>query len=102
MTIPRSILLGLAIAMALASGPPFAAEQGVRPPGNKASNALYWEGQAALKQSDWSTALRRFQDLENLLLKNEPKSVDAALYWQGYALVQAKRTAEARNVIERL
>ncbi len=102
MTIPRSILLGLAITIALASGPAFAAEQGDMPPGNKASNALYWEGQAALKQSDWSTALRRFQDLENLLLKNEPKSVDAALYWQGYALVQAKRTAEARNVIERL
>jgi HEAT repeat protein len=102
MTIPRSILLGLAIALALASEPAFAAETGDTPPGNKASNALYWEGQAALKQSDWSTALRRFQDLENQLLKNEPKSVDAALYWQAYALVQAKRTAEARSVIERL
>ena len=72
------------------------------PPGDKASNALYWEGQAALKQSDWSTALRRFQDLENLLRKNEPKSVDAALYWEAYTLVQAKRTAEAKNTIERL
>jgi HEAT repeat protein len=100
MTIPRSILLGLALA--LVSTPASAAETGAVPPGNKASNALYWEGQAALKQSDWATALRRFQDLESQLLKSEPKSVDAALYWQAYALVQAKRTAEARNVIGRL
>ena len=102
MRIPRSILLGLALVLALASTPASAAETGDMRPGVKASNALYWEGQAALKQSDWSTALRRFQDLENQLLESEPKSVDAALYWQAYALVQAKRTTEARNVIERL
>jgi outer membrane protein assembly factor BamD (BamD/ComL family) len=100
MTIPRSILLGLVLALAIE--PASAAETRDMAPSNKASNALYWEGQAALKQSDWSTALRRFQDLENQLLKSEPKSVDAALYWQAYALVQAKRTAEARNVIGRL
>lgn len=102
MTITRSTLLGVALALALAGQPALAASQDDAPTGDKASNALYWQGQAALKQSDWSTALQRFQDLEKLLRKNEPKSVDAALYWEAYALVQAKRTTEAKGVIERL
>jgi hypothetical protein len=102
MTLTRSTLLGVALALALAGEPALAASQDDAPTGDKASNALYWQGQAALKQSDWSTALQRFQDLEKLLRKNEPKSVDAALYWEAYALVQAKRTTEAKGVIERL
>ena len=107
MTITRSLLghaiaIAIAIALALAGEPALAASQDDTPTGDKASNALYWQGQAALRQSDWSTALRRFQDLEKLLRKNEPKSVDAALYWEAYALVQAKRTTEAKGVIERL
>jgi hypothetical protein len=102
MTITRSTLLGLAIALALAGEPALAADRDDTPIGDKASNALYWQGQAARKQSDWSTALQRFQELEKLLRKNEPKSVDAALYWEAYALVQAKRTGEAKAVIERL
>jgi HEAT repeat protein len=102
MTITRSYLLGLTIALALAGRPALAASQDDAPTGDKASNALYWQGQAALKQSDWSTALQRFQDLEKLLRKNEPKSVDAALYWEAYALAQAKRTGEAKGVIARL
>jgi HEAT repeat protein len=102
MTITRSTLLALGVALALAGAPALAASQDEAPTGDKASNALYWQGQAALKQSDWSTALQRFQELEKLLRKNEPKSVDAALYWEAYALVQAKRTTEAKGVIERL
>lgn len=106
MSITRSTLLGPALAsvlaFALVGAPAFAAGNDEAPTGDQASNALYWEGQAALKQSDWSTALQRFVDLEKLLRKNEPKSVDAALYWEAYALVQAKRTAEAKGVIERL
>ena len=65
MTITRSTLLGLAVALALAGGPALAASQDEAPTGDKASNALYWQGQAALKQSDWSTALQRFQELES-------------------------------------
>jgi hypothetical protein len=104
MTIRRFTWLGvaLALALALAGEPALAASQDDAPTGDKASNALYWQGQAALKQSDWSTALQRFQDLEKLLRKNEPQSVDAALYWEAYALAQAKRTGEAKGVIERL
>lgn len=102
MKFPRSTLLGLAIALAIAGGPTFAAAANDAPPTDKASNALYWEGQTALKQSDWNTALQRFVELEKQLRKNEPKSVDSALYWEAYTLVQAKRTAEAKSTIERL
>jgi HEAT repeat protein len=102
MAIPRSTLLGLAIALAFAVGPVFAAGENDSPPGDKKSNTLYWQGQTALKQSDWSTALQRFTEMEKLLRKNEPGSVDAALYWEAYTLTQAKRTAEAKGVIERL
>jgi hypothetical protein len=102
MKFPRSTLLGLAIALALAGEPTFAAAANDAPPTDKASNALYWEGQTALKQSDWNTALQRFVELEKQLRKNEPKSVDSALYWEAYTLVQAKRTAEAKSTIERL
>src|SRR5262249_23041024 len=42
------------------------------------------------------------QDLEKILRQKEPKSADAALYWEAYTLVQAKRTAEAKSTIERL
>jgi HEAT repeat protein len=40
--------------------------------------------------------------MEKLLRKNEPRSVDAALYWEAYTLTQSKRTAEAKAVIDRL
>lgn len=102
MKFPRSTLLGLAIALAFAGEPTFAAAASDAPLTDKASNALYWEGQTALKQSDWHTALERFVELEKLLRKNEPKSVDSALYWEAYTLVQAKRTAEAKSTLERL
>ena len=98
----RSTLLGLAIALALAAGPTLAAGENETPPSDKASNALYWQAQAALKQSDWSTALQRFSELEELLRKNEPRSVDTALYWEAYTLAQAKRTTEAKGAVERL
>lgn len=102
MTIPQSTLLGLTVALAFVVAQAFAAGENDIAPGDKASNALYWQGQAALKQSDWSAALQRFVELEKLLRKNEPRSVDAALYWEAYTLAQAKRTAEAKGVIERL
>lgn len=102
MATPRFTRLGMALALALGTMLAHAAGDTDGAPTDKASNQLYWQGQAALKQSDWSTALKRFQDLEKLLRKNEPASADAALYWEAYALVQARRTAEAKGVIERL
>ncbi|MGN6518571.1 MAG: HEAT repeat domain-containing protein [Dokdonella sp.] len=92
----------LAAAVALAANAAFGASEGDMAPNDKASNELYWQGQAALKKSDWSTALKRFRELEQQLREKEPKSADAALYWEAYALVQAKRTSEAKNVLDRL
>ena len=100
MTIPHSTVFGLTIALAVVQAA--ASDENNIAPGDKASNALYWQGQAALKQSDWSTAFQRFVELEKLLRKNEPRSVDAPLYWEAYTLEHAKRTAEAKGVIERL
>ena len=71
-------------------------------PADKQLNALYWEGHDALKKSDWTEAVKRFQKLEKQLREKEPASVDAALYWQAYALSQAKRNAEAKAAVERL
>jgi HEAT repeats/Outer membrane lipoprotein len=95
------ILAALALALAFGSASALAAKEDGAPT-DRQSNALYWEGQAALKDSDWSKALKLFEDLEKLLRKNEPESADAALYWQAYALAQSKRTAEAKGVIERM
>jgi HEAT repeat protein len=102
MATPRSTLLGLAIALVFAAGPTLAAGENETLPSDKASNALYWQAQSALKQSDWSTALQRFSELEKRLRKNEPRSVDTALYWEAYTLAQAKRVGEAKGAIERL
>ncbi|MEZ5462710.1 HEAT repeat domain-containing protein [Dokdonella sp.] len=71
-------------------------------PSDKQLAALYWQGHDALKNADWSTALARFSRLESDLQKQEPASADAAVYWQAYALFQARRTAEARSTVERL
>ena len=90
--------------MMLALGTHFAAaaSEGDMAPTDKAANQLYWDGQASLKKDDWNAALKHFEDLEKLLRQKEPKSADAALYWEAYTFVQAKRTAEAKNAIERL
>ncbi|MEO5558724.1 MAG: HEAT repeat domain-containing protein [Dokdonella sp.] len=95
-------LLVLALTLALGAHTAIAASEGDMAPVDKASNQLYWQGQAALKKSDWATALKRFTDLEHLLREKEPQSADAALYWEAYALVQAKRTAEAKGVLDKL
>ena len=102
MTRIHASLLTMAVALALAAGGANAASDGDMAPADKASNQLYWQGQAALKKSDWSGALKRFEELERLLREKEPKSADAALYWEAYALVQAKRSVEAKNVLDRL
>jgi HEAT repeat protein len=102
MTRTRTTLLVIAIALSLGASAAQAANEGDAAPADKAANQLYWQGQAALKKSDWAGALKRFEDLERLLREKEPKSADAALYWEAYALVQAKRNVEAKNVLERL
>ncbi|UXI68882.1 HEAT repeat domain-containing protein [Tahibacter amnicola] len=71
-------------------------------PHDKELEALYWRGHEALKESNWPVALERFRRLEAQLVEKEPKAADAAVYWQAYALVQARRIDEARRTVERL
>ena len=95
-------VLAAAFALAFAAHAAHAASEGDMAPGDKAANQLYWQGQAALKKSDWPTALKRFTELERLLREKEPHSADAALYWEAYALTQARRTAEAKAALDKL
>lgn len=71
-------------------------------PSDQQLNQLYWQGHEALKNSDWNGALKRFTDLEKQLREKEPRSADAAIYWQAYALIQAKRATEAKAAVDRL
>lgn len=93
----------LALALAFAAAPAFAVlDDGAMAPSDQAANRLYWQAQSALRAADWSTALQRFEQLEQQLREREPQSADAALYWRAYVLVQLRRTTEARTLIERL
>jgi HEAT repeat protein len=97
---PFSIaLFSLCLTLAV---PVQAMPEGDMAPNDKQLAELYWQGQESLKKSDWSAARERFRRLETELRKKEPESVDAAVYWQAYALVQARRNAEARTTLERL
>jgi hypothetical protein len=95
-------VLATAFALAFAAHTARAASEGDMAPADKAANQLYWQGQAALKNSDWPSALKRFADLERLLREKAPRSADAALYWEAYTLAQARRTAEAKAVLDKL
>jgi HEAT repeat protein len=97
-------LLAAALLVVAATVPLFAraAADEAMAPGDKQLNQLYWQGQEALSKSEWPAALKRFTDLEQQLRVKEPKSADAAIYWQAYTLVQAKRSTEAKTAIERL
>ena len=92
----------LAAALTFAAGGAFGASDDAMAPANKQLNQLYWQGQEALKNSDWNGALKRFGDLEKQLRTAEPQSADAAVYWQAYTLTQAKRSTEAKAAVERL
>jgi HEAT repeat protein len=97
---PFSIAL-FSLCLILAA-PVQAMPEGDMAPNDKQLAELYWQGQESLKKSDWSAARERFVRLETELRKKEPESVDAAVYWQAYALVQARRNAEAKATVERL
>ncbi|HEX6832081.1 MAG TPA: HEAT repeat domain-containing protein [Rudaea sp.] len=93
-------LIAAALLIATADAP--AAGDAEMAPADKQLNQLYWQGQEALKDSDWNAALQRFSDLEKQLRAREPQSVDTAIYWQAYALAQARRGTEAKAAVERL
>ena len=94
-----ALAAGTAVAPLLAHG--MMADEAMAP-SDKQLNQMYWQGQEALKQADWNGALKRFAELEKQMRAKEPQNADAAVYWQAYALVQAKRTTEAKTAVERL
>lgn len=71
-------------------------------PRDEALRELYWQGHESLRRADWAEALARFERLEDDLRAREPAAVDAALYWQAYALKQARRDAQARERVDAL
>jgi HEAT repeat protein len=97
-------LFAAALATAAAAAPLFAraAADEAMAPSDKQLNQLYWQGQESLKHADWNAAIKRFAELEKQLRAKEPQSADAAIYWQAYALNQARRTTEAKAAVERL
>jgi hypothetical protein len=66
------------------------------------SKSLYWQGHEALGRNDWREALDLFRRLEKEQDRSQVESSDAAIYWQAYALTQARRPREAGIEIERL
>lgn len=97
-TLLRPRLTALALATLLFAAPLAAAPLD---PGGE-MNALYWQGHSALGAGDWRGAQLRFADLERRLRQNEPDAVDAAIYWQAYALMRAGRDDEATALVKRL
>ncbi|HMM66877.1 MAG TPA: HEAT repeat domain-containing protein [Dokdonella sp.] len=95
----NTLVFGLCL---LATTPVLAMPDGDMAPNDKQLAELYWQGHESLKKSDWTGALERFRRLEASLRQKEPASADAAIYWQAYALMQAKRTTEARASLEKL
>lgn len=102
--VPRTMLHALFAVLLIAGGGTRAVAAGndEMAPADQQLNQLYWQGHEALKNADWIGALKRFTDLEKQLRAKEPQSADSAIYWQAYALVQAKRTTEAKAAIDRL
>ncbi|MEO1339222.1 MAG: tetratricopeptide repeat protein, partial [Myxococcota bacterium] len=68
---------------------------------NEDARAAYRDGHAALNRGDWGGATQTFRRLERALQRTN-ESLDAALYWQAYALSRMERHEEARKVARRL
>src|SRR5690606_29132244 len=98
----RTLIRGALFLALLTSSASFAAPDGEMAPNDKELAQAYWRGQEALKKSDWNSALERFRRLEVELRRKEPQTADAAVYWQAYALLQARRNSEAKSTLERL
>lgn len=96
-------IVAIAISALLFCGGAFAApDKTGTSPVTAALQSLYWQGHEALGRGEWDLALQRFGDLERRLRQSEPASVDAAIYWQAYALTRAGRVDEAVVAIKRL
>jgi HEAT repeat protein len=100
---PRILAVALSAALctgAIAAHAAPQAEAGA--PLAEPSKALYWQGHEALGRNDWGAALENFRELERQLGASKTEATDAAIYWQAYALAQARRSREAGAEVERL
>jgi HEAT repeat protein len=99
----RIHVLALQFALACATTAANAAPQPQEgAPSAEPSKSLYWQGHEAIGRKDWDAAFDHFRDLERQLAGHAAEPVDAAIYWQAYALAQANRAREAAAAIERL
>jgi len=100
----RTKLYTIIAALLLSAGAScaYAASNDEMAPADKQLNQLYWQGHEALKNADWNAALKHFTDLEKQMRAKEPQNADAAIYWEAYTLMQAKRATEAKAAVERL
>lgn len=96
----RIKLLAAALALSFNAFAAPQAQEGA--PQAESSKALYWQGHEALGKKDWDGALDRFRQLEVELARSKTEPGDAAIYWQAYALAQARRYREAESMVERL
>lgn len=71
-------------------------------PADPQAKTLYWSGHAALASGDFNLAAQRFRQLERDLRRASAAGVDAAVYWQAYALDAGKRRREAARLALRL
>jgi HEAT repeat protein len=96
----RMTLLAAALALSFNTLAAPQAQEGA--PQAESSKALYWQGHEALGQKDWDAALESFRKLEVELARSKSEPADAAIYWQAYALSQARRHREAEAAAARL
>ncbi len=71
-------------------------------PTSEAARALYRDGHEALEKGDWNRAYERFSVLEAQLRDAKETGVDAAMYWEAYALEAGRRPGDARQRIDQM
>lgn len=71
-------------------------------PASEPARALYWQGHEALEAGRHQQALEHFRALEAQLRQSGEAGVDAAMYWEAYALVGMRQPAQAGQVAERM
>lgn len=68
---------------------------------NAGARDAYREGQAAIAREDWTAANESFREAEKRQ-REAKEAADAALYWQAYALSQARRADATKATVDRL
>lgn len=93
----------LACLLALAAPGAQAAPQAeAMQPAGESARRLYWEGHEALEAGRAREALEHFRALEAQLRKAGEPGVDAAMYWEAYALVGMRQPSQAGKVAEQM